>query len=480
MTGKFTRSIVFAIFLNLLIKPFWIFVIDRKVQNLVGTEEYGMYFSLLGFTLLFNIIADFGTTSFNNRIIAQNHNNLTRQFIELVPLRIILAIVYCFFTLAIALIAGYSGRQIYLVAWLIFNQVLVSLTLFLRSNISGLQLFNTDSIVSVIDKLLLIIFCGILFIPSLQSLFRIEWFVYAQSAAYFLTFLITLFIVIRKTGHWKIKFNPVNLFKILNKSFPFALLMFLMMVYNRIDAVMLERILPDGKVQAGIYAQAFRINDALAMFAFLFAGILFPLFAKLVHEKKPLKDVLGQSFAMLIVPSAGIVASLFIYSPDIMSVLYHQHILDSSLLLKYLLFGFLGNCLVYIFGTLLTASNHLKILNFIALIGFITNLVLNIFLIPGYKVQGAAIAYMITQLLMGFLQLIVVFIVFRIKPNRILLLKYFSFILLLVIFSVLILRIHVGWQLAVPFIIFFTFITGIVLKLIKADNFYGLLNFKKD
>jgi O-antigen/teichoic acid export membrane protein len=45
---------------------------------------------------------------------------------------------------------------------------------------------------------------------------------------------------------------------ILKKSAPFALLVLMMTFYYRIDSVMLERMLPNGSEQSGIYAMGFR------------------------------------------------------------------------------------------------------------------------------------------------------------------------------------------------------------------------------
>ena len=71
---------------------------------------------------------------------------------------------------------------------------------------------------------------------------------------------------------------------ILKKSYPYAILTLLMASYNRFDAILLERLLPNGSQQAGIYAQAFRILDAAAMFALLFAGLLLPMFSKMIKK----------------------------------------------------------------------------------------------------------------------------------------------------------------------------------------------------
>ena len=84
MKKKFLTNLALLIFLNLLVKPFFIFGIDRSVQNAVGLENYGFYFTIFNFAFLFNILLDAGLTNFNNRNIAQ-HAQLLNKTCEPAP-----------------------------------------------------------------------------------------------------------------------------------------------------------------------------------------------------------------------------------------------------------------------------------------------------------------------------------------------------------------------------------------------------------
>ena len=46
----FVGSLLLLILLNVLVKPLWIFGIDRQVQNITGYAAYGGYFALLNRT----------------------------------------------------------------------------------------------------------------------------------------------------------------------------------------------------------------------------------------------------------------------------------------------------------------------------------------------------------------------------------------------------------------------------------------------
>ena len=205
MQRKFITNLILLLSLNLLIKPFWILGIDRVVQNEVGLEAYGSYLIVFNFSFLFNILLDLGITNFNNRNIAQNKQLLNKHFSGIVVLRMMLGLFYLAVTFIIAAIYGFQSEQLYLLGWIAINQFLLSSILYLRSNISGLLLLRTDSLISVLDRLLMIIFCAVLLWGNVtRQPFRIEWFVYAQTLAYLLTTLVALLIVIRKARFRKI------------------------------------------------------------------------------------------------------------------------------------------------------------------------------------------------------------------------------------------------------------------------------------
>ena len=414
----------------MLIKPFWIFGIDRTVQNLVGDESYGLYFALFNFSMILNILLDVGITNFNNRNISQYNFLLPKHLSNIVGLKLVLAVIYALFSLIVAGIIGYSKVQFHLLFFLIFNQFLISFTLYLRSNITALQFFRTDSLLSVLDRSLMIIICSLLiFTNILGGKFSIQWFVYAQTISYVITAVITFFIVLQKAGRFNIRFDLKFFFVFLRKSYPYALLILLMALYNRIDSVMLERLLggTTGHEQAGIYAQAFRLLDAVSMFGALVAGLLLPIFSKMIKEREPIGDVVKLSFTLLMIPAIVIAVSSVYYDVEIMSLLYTSNTALSADILGILMIGFVGIASTYIFGTLLTANGSMKQLNIMALFGVLLNIALNLILIPRMQAYGSAYASLTTQLFTGAVQLILALVIFRLRPRFFYIFRVFLF-----------------------------------------------------
>ena len=220
---KFILNLILVVFLNLLVKPFWVFGIDRTVQNVVGAEQYGFYFALFNFSLILNILLDLGITNYNNRHISQNQSSISLYFSNILSVRLILGIVYLAVSMLAAWLLNYDAAQLRMLLLLTFNQFLLALILYFRSNIAGLQMFKTDSIISVLDRFVLIIICSLLLWGNVTDRpFQIEWFVYAQTGSYLLTAAVAFVLVLVNSGGFRLRFDFKFSLEILKKSYPFA------------------------------------------------------------------------------------------------------------------------------------------------------------------------------------------------------------------------------------------------------------------
>lgn len=433
MKKEFLFNIIFLLAINLLIKPFYIFGIDRTVQNLTGKEAYGLYFALFNFTLIFQIIADLGTQNFNNRIISQHPYLAPKYFPAILALRGALGIIYMTLVLGVAFFI-YDAAQYHELCWIALNQLLIAFILYLRSNVAGLAMYRTDSVISVIDKILMISFCSILlWVAPFRNHFRIEWFIWCQTLTLSLTALTALAVILRRTGKFRLYFHLPLWIIFIKKSLPFALVIFLMTLYSRIDAVMLERMIADGPTQAGIYASAYRLLDASNMIGYLFASLLLPMFARLLkdHEQKGTSlDLVDFSFKMIMCGAITAAVTIFYYRADIMGLLYQGDPVFAGDVMGVLMCSFVAMCTIYIYGTLLTAHGDLKRMNQLFAVSIVLNVLLNLFLIPHYKALGAAGATCITQFFVAVMQWLLAHRLLKMK------IRYMD-LLRLVVFAVL-------------------------------------------
>lgn len=419
---KLISGLFWVLLLNILIKPLWILGIEVGVQNAVGAEAYGFYFSIFNFAYIFNILLDFGITNFNTRNIAQHPHLINKYFGGILTIKLLLLAFYLVVTFTVGLLIGYNSHQFALLAILTFNQFLNSLILYLRSNFEGLLLFKWDSVLSVLDRLIMIIICGVLLLNNYtRSHFKIEYFVLAQTAAYLITTIVALATLLHNrqahTLRPRLHFNKPFSLAILKQSAPFALLVLLMASFNRIDPVLLQRLLPDGDYQAGIYASAFRLLDALTMIAYLFSVPLLPIYSRLVKENsnQEISKTTKSMFSLVWVFSTTAAITLSTLASPLMELLYIEHTDASSQVFSILIYGIIPISFTYVFGTLLTANGSLKQLNIFAALSLVLNIGCNLWLIPRFAATGSAWASLTTQSFMAITQMVAAFRIFHLR-----------------------------------------------------------------
>ncbi len=476
MRREFFINIVFLITVNLLIKPFYIFGIDRTVQNVVGSETYGSYAFLLSYAYLFQIINDFGIQYYNNRNIAQYRHLLPKYLPNILVLKFILGSLYLLLGFAFAYFAWGDSFRVDWLLLLLFNQFMVSMIFYLRSNISGLGFYRIDSLFSILDKLLMIGICSVLLWGMNQQNFQIDWFIYAQTLSFGITALLTLVFVLAKAGRIRLKFNKAFIFLILKRSFPYAIAVFLMGLYTRIDQVMIGRMLTDGDYQNGVYYGAYRFLDAANMIGFLFAGLLLPMFARMLKDKEDFSQLLVFSFKTLFTGTVVVSVFSFFYQMEIMDLLYEEATPYWGTVLGWLMFSFIAGGTVYIFGTLLSANGSLKGLNYIALVGAIANIGLNLLLIPMYKAEGAALATLITQSMVALSQVILCKYIFDFKINVVLLLRmlvYVVFVVCVFYLTMNYLNVFWIWKLITGVLLSFSF--AMLIRMLDVGAVKGFL-----
>lgn len=409
MQQKFLSNLVLLVVLNLVVKPLAIFGIDATVQNRVGSEDYGLYFSLLSFTYLFNILLDLGINNFTTKNVAQYPGLMIKYVGRIAGLRMILLFVYIAFTFGIACLLGYSADVYPILGILIVQQFFVAMIAYFRSYLSGMLLFRMDALLSVLDRALLIVLCGaMLLMTKSDGSFRIEQFIWIQFICYFISFLFGFILVKKYIGTFSIRFHkPISLL-IIRESIPYALLIILMSLFTRVDSVMLERMLPDGAEQAGYYAQGFRLIDAFFMFAMLFSNLLLPIFSRMLRINEDIRELFSNASKLLIWGAIALAAFCFWNAKEMLDLIYTNDTVYSAPPFQLLTLTFVAMCIILIFGTYLTALGEMKALNTIAFIGLIVNIGANLYLIPDYGVVGAAISTLATQFVVAVAQVFLV------------------------------------------------------------------------
>lgn len=399
MHRGFLRNASFLIIINLIIKPTYILLIDREVQNVIGPAEYGIFFALFNFSYLFHIINDFGIQSYNARYIAQQQENVGEQLKRFLSLKFYLAIIYLIIVFVAAWSLNYDLHLYPLLLILAFNHICIGYVFYLRSNLTGLSRYRQDAILSILDRGLLIVSIGLcLIIPSWRASFTLYTFVLMQTASLLIAITVGLIMMRDILPKFTIEWLPWSeIATTLRKTWPFALTVFLMTLYTRLDGVMIERLLSDGETEAGIYASGYRLLDASNMVIFLIASLLLPMFASAWNNPDKLGSLFDTGFRLITILCFPIAFVFYLYATEIIDFLYIHSNPYWGEVFSILILTFISTGLIYLFSTYITASGKLNRMNGWFVMGIVVNIALNFLLIPKHHALGAATATLITQ-----------------------------------------------------------------------------------
>jgi O-antigen/teichoic acid export membrane protein len=386
----FLKGLTWLILLNLIVKPLWIFAIDRQVQNVVGHEEYGIYFSLLNLSIVFSFIADAGISNMINRQIASGQQiDINKLF----WFKCTLSVVYIITLLSVAWLTGVARWEI--VALVIALQVVTSFLILFRGIITANQQFTADATVSVLDKALMIIICGPLLYVLTGFDFTVEAFLLIQVAC------LVVSVIFSARFIWNKKIRPAavnwSAKKVISLAAPFAIIILLMSALLRLDGFLLERIHINGAYEAGIYASAFRLLDAGNMAGFLVASFLVPFASRNSLDYKLIKKTVTQ-LKLFLIP-VGIAAAILIilFSEWIINLLYTDTANYQVVILKLLITILPALYITHIYGSVLTAKALFR--SFITILCFSTflNISINVVFINKYGAVACCIAAIISQ-----------------------------------------------------------------------------------
>ncbi len=212
------------------------------------------------------------------------------------------------------------------------------------------------------------------------------------------TLAISLYLAYRyqKTGGFFRCFDWVIAKKLLNNSWPLIISGFVIMVYMRIDQIMIKDIL--GEKEVGIYSAAVRVCEIWYVIPMIIASSLFP---SVVNAKKVSESLfysrIQHLYSFMFIVSFSIALLMTFLSDWIMVFLYGEPYREGGQVLMINIWA--G---VFVFWGVASSKWFLseglqKILTINTVVGAVVNVILNLILIPKYGVCGAAISTVISQ-----------------------------------------------------------------------------------
>jgi len=389
------------------------FLLFIFLARYLGPTEFGILNYLLALVFLFTSISSLGINPvLTNTLIKNkrktNNNIISNSYI----LRFFSSLFgYLIFILFIIFL---HGKNFYL-----NYSIIIGLSIIVKSYEVLFSYFESKSLSKyiVISQTisLVIVFSLIVFFLYLELDIKYIYYCFLVDSLIILVLINIFFFIKERNFLFRLDFKKI--YKIICKSFPVLLSIVSVVIYMRIDQVMINLLLSESDV--GIYSVSVRIVE---MFHFI-PKIIMVSYLPILLISKNYNFELIKINSLLFKLSILVIFFIIILSKYITSILfgeiYIESVLTTILLSLSLIFVFIGvvNEHWYI------SKNLQKYYALNVFIGAITNIILNYFLIPSFGISGAAYSTILTYLFIIFL-----FDIFNKKTRVLLKMKYKSII----------------------------------------------------
>lgn len=204
----------------------------------------------------------------------------------------------------------------------------------------------------------------------------------------------------------KLNFS-INLAKnLLQEAFPLVLAGLLLTVNLRIDQIMIHNILGDQEL--GIYSAGIKLSE---MCYFIPVFVISSMFPSLIEAKKNNLELYYKQqqkfYRILVLQSLIIAIFVSIFSGFIIKLLYGNQYIEATLPLAISIWAGIFISIDKANEKILTLENKASLVLICRFLGAVSNILLNLILIPKLGISGASIATVISYFISAFLAIII-------------------------------------------------------------------------
>lgn len=366
------------------------------MTRILGPTEFGKFAFVLAFVSVFVMLSDFGLATITTREFSQDKDT-EKEYPTILSLKIILSAVALILMLLGSFFLTSDTVVIKLVWILAFFALMKNFFFIVYAFLRARQQMEYEAGIKVLQSLITVIigFFVLLKFPSIVNMG------YGYLIANFIVLTSILLFIHFRVFHLSLGFNKVVLQKFFRFSWPLGAAAVFGAIFINIDSVIMGHW---GQItEVGWYNVAKGIVGLAIIPATLITMSFYPVLSKLFKEsKQKLQRVWNYYMESMIILAIPITVGGFILSSQIIDFIYGPSFGPSILALQILIFSAGIGLLYGPYLAMLIVSNQQKKYLWINLIAAITNIVLNLILIPLYSFYGAAIATIITYLVILF------------------------------------------------------------------------------
>jgi len=385
-----------------------LFLVIIYLARVLGPANFGKINFAQAIVLYFMWIVNLGLTTLGIREVARDKNNIDNYVGNIVPLRLTLALFSFLLLLVFVSLIPKSTEIKYLIVF--YGLSLYSSALLLEWLFQGIEKMEFVGISRILDKF----FYGILIFLLVKSSRQLLLIPYLWLGGSLIAAGFLLYIFVRQFGKIRLRFNFPLWKDLVKRALPMGTAFIMIQLYYNFDTIMLGFMKGDEVV--GWYNAAYKIVFLVLAFIPIFINVIFPVMSKYYKEsREKLQVLISSSTKLLSTVALPLGVGGTILAKPIMDFLYGESFNNGIIGFQILIWSVV---IIYIRCTyeqsFLACDEERRYL-FGVLLGAFANICLNIILIPPFSLKGAAIATVISELVLSGYMLSYFRIVNRVK-----------------------------------------------------------------
>lgn len=369
------------------------FILVIYLSRYLGDAEYGKYSFALAFTSFFVISSDLGLSTLVIREVAKNKGIVGKYLGNFLTVKILFSIVSFLGIVVIINLLHYPSDTVVVVYIAGTYTLITSFNELFISIFRSFEKMELEMVVRIIRES--IIFILVIFLIHYN--YNLIYILVALLMSSVVTILFSILILQKKFIRIIPQFDHTFISISLKNSLPFALTSIFCFIYFKIDTILLSMMTSDAEV--GWYNAAYNIVFGAMLIPTLSANTLFPTISRCFETTEGNLDKIGSlSLKYLLIIALPMSLLITIKAEDIVIVIYGEAYKNSAIALQILIWSFFVMCICAIPTVYLSSTNKQHIVAIGMGLTALSNVILNLILIPRYSIVGAAAATVIVSI----------------------------------------------------------------------------------
>ncbi len=371
--------------------------------NILPGKEWGILAAALALTEILNVVTDLGLSSLVIREVAREKTQAGKYLSNGIFLKFFLAVITFVLIFIIANLGDRSPVEVVAIYILTFRIILFSLAKFLESIFQAFEKMEYSAFVTISERIATFVL-GWLALRIGLGLMGVAWAMFIGSALYL---LLSSAVLIKKFVKPRFFVDTKEVKSLIKEAFPFALTFIFLVIYFRIDMVMLREM--KGALVVGWYAASYQIIQALMVIPAVAMAVLFPLLSRYFkYSRDSLVLAYRKSFQYMLYLALPIALGTTLLADKIIILLYPglEGYSNSIITLKILIWALALIFVNTVMANVINSINEVKYSSFVIGINAVINVGLNLIFIPEWGLNlsymGASITTVICEVI-GFI-----------------------------------------------------------------------------